>query len=460
MSNVLTNFLVGLGYDTTGLKKGESDMTSSLDGLKSKALQMGSVVAGAFGFKSLTSDFAQNADKFGRFSQVFGNTAADIAAMGHAAESQGGSMDGMLSQLSELEKKRASIFTGDTGWMAGAAKAGINPNIITGASNATEAMLNLADAFAKMDPQKRLNAASALGFDNSTIMLLSKGRDGVQQLTDHFNKLNPMTNQMTESAREFSVQMADLENNVEGAAGKISEKLLPAVNQIVGATNKWVEANRGLINQKLGGIGSTIADNFAAIAASATLLATGSTLGTLAKLASYIPAIGGGLATAAAAASKLTTIGGIGAASVALGGILTDQLKKVLGPEEFAKYDEKVTRAIYETTGYDPTPGNVLSKEPRKPKPDLTDKIPVNIDYLQGRYNTAPQSYYPMNNQPLSSTAAGQTNGSSQSNPQPIHIRTEVPLILDGREIKRVVTDHTMEQNRTTLDDIKSTTER
>ena len=70
MSNVISSFLVGIGFDYD--KKSAKQIEGGIDTIKSKALQLGAVVAGGFGLKSLTADFASSADMLGKFSQVFG----------------------------------------------------------------------------------------------------------------------------------------------------------------------------------------------------------------------------------------------------------------------------------------------------------------------------------------------------------------------------------------------------
>ena len=60
MSKVISSILVGLGFDYD--KKGAQEIESGIGSIKSKALQLGAVVAGGFGLKSLTADFASSRD--------------------------------------------------------------------------------------------------------------------------------------------------------------------------------------------------------------------------------------------------------------------------------------------------------------------------------------------------------------------------------------------------------------
>ena len=86
MSKTLTNFLIGIGWNTSDLDKGSQHIQSSLGGVKSQALQAGAAIAGAFGARALTTGFASAAADVGRFSQVYGVAADDVMALGRAIE--------------------------------------------------------------------------------------------------------------------------------------------------------------------------------------------------------------------------------------------------------------------------------------------------------------------------------------------------------------------------------------
>lgn len=259
MSNVISSFLVGIGFEYD--KKSAQQVESGIDSIKSKALQLGSVVAGAFGLRELTFGFAQSADTLGKFGQTFGVSANDVQAFGNALATQGGTLEGFMSQLESLERARARIRVGDVGFFAPAGKAGIDPNAITNANSATEAYLGLADSFAKMNVQERINAAEALGLDESSIRLLSQGRDAVEGLVSKYREIRPLTGDMTDEAAEFNRQWIEAKANVGGFADAVSSELLPVINDITRSVNSWfsedrlskLEAIAGAVRATLGG---------------------------------------------------------------------------------------------------------------------------------------------------------------------------------------------------------------
>ena len=242
MANVISSLLVGIGFEYD--KKSAQQIESGMDSIKSKALQLGSVVAGAFGIKALTSDFASSADMLGKFSEVFGVTANDMQAFGNALATEGGSLESFMSQLESIERARARIRVGDVGFFAPAGKAGLDPNVIADARTATDAYLGLADAFAGMNTQQRINAAEALGLDESSIRLLSQGRSAVDGLVDKYRNIRPLTTGMTDDAAEFNRQWVEAKANLGSFADAISTELLPVINEVSNSINSWFGKNR------------------------------------------------------------------------------------------------------------------------------------------------------------------------------------------------------------------------
>lgn len=245
----IKNFLVGLGFDYD--KSGADQIDSSIDSIKGKALQLGAVVTGAFGLKEMTFGFAEANDSLGKFSEVLGVDADAVAALSRVMEHSGGTAEGFIGQLRNLESMRAGLQVGDAGWLATAGAAGIDTESIVQAGNATEAYLELADQFRDMSRQERINAAQALGLDDAAIRMLSTGRDAIVAAMKAEQDMRPVTEEMTKAAAEFNDETQDLLTNVGGIADKISMRLVPAINNVVSGMNDWIGANRELIDENL-----------------------------------------------------------------------------------------------------------------------------------------------------------------------------------------------------------------
>ena len=341
MAKTISNLLVGIGFDLD--KKSTDKVSSGIDNVKSKALKLGSIVAGAFGIKALTTDFANAKDDLGKFSEVFGSTAESINAFGNALRLEGGTLGGFMSQLASLEKFRAGLAVGDAGFIAAADRAGLDTQALIDAKDATEGYLTLADQFQKMTKQQRINAADALGLDEASIRLLSKGRASIEEVVEQQRKMRPITNEMTDAAREFNDEFQDLTTNIGGFADKRSTAALPQINNVIGGMNDWIDANRELLNSGTDTFLDRIGENILGISASLGLLSAGTGL----KLAGAITSKAGGklglggLTKAGGLASKA---GGLASRAGAAGLALTAGL--AIGDIISKKLSDEINQAI------------------------------------------------------------------------------------------------------------------
>lgn len=238
MSKSIRNFIVGIGYDYD--KKGQKEIGSGIDSIRSKALQLGGVVAGAFGLKSLTTDFAATNDAMGKFAQFMGGDVETIGALGDALEHEGGSLASFMSQLENITAMRAGLLAGDAGWMAAVSRAGLDPAIITNANSATEAYLALSDAMKDMSTDQRLNLSQALGLDQASVLFLSKGREEVDAIVAKMQSIRPHTQGMAEDAAKFNDELQDAQNHIGAIADQISLKLLGPVNELLEGFNDFM----------------------------------------------------------------------------------------------------------------------------------------------------------------------------------------------------------------------------
>ena len=244
MAKTISNLLVGIGFDLD--KKSTGKVSSGIDNIKSKALKLGGIVAGAFGIKNLTSDFASAKDDLGKFAKVMGVSADDVHAFGGALRLEGGTLSGFMGQLESFQKFRAGFLTGDIGFLPAAAKAGVDTDAIRDAKDAIEAWLSVADLMQKSTGEERLNIASSLGLDRAAVLLLSRGKKALLEIVEQQRKIRPVTLGMTEMAAEFNNSTQTLLENMGSVADKFSKILLPGIIESLNELNGWFEKFRDL----------------------------------------------------------------------------------------------------------------------------------------------------------------------------------------------------------------------
>lgn len=242
MSDTLREFLIGFGFDFD--TDSAREVNSSLDNVTSKALQLGAVVAGAFGFKNLTSDFAATTDMLGKFASVLDTDASRVAAFGRALEHEGGTFESFLSQLENLQRMRSGVMVGDTGFIGAAGAAGVDTSGFIAAIDPLEAYLELAEQFQDLSSKQRLNAAEVFGLDPASIRLLSYGRDYIEGLVGREEAMRPVTPEMTAESARFNDAVQDFGTYVGGFTDVISMKLLPGLNDSIEGINEFFRENQ------------------------------------------------------------------------------------------------------------------------------------------------------------------------------------------------------------------------
>jgi hypothetical protein len=236
MSETISNFIIGIGYDYNA--KGEKQIGSGIDGLASKALMLGAVVAGAFGINALTADFAEATDKIGKFGQTFGLTADDVAGLGRAIQLEGGTFEAMISQLEAIERLRSMRPDEIGGLFSEAGIVGFDPGVILNAKDAAEAYIALGDVMQRASQSKRLQIADVVGLDPASIRLLSRGSGEVQNLVNQMKAMRPVTEDMTRESARFNDQLFLMKTNIGAISDSVAMELIPSMSSAAESANK------------------------------------------------------------------------------------------------------------------------------------------------------------------------------------------------------------------------------
>lgn len=248
MSSVLTSFLVGIGWDTSNFDQGTKHIESSMGSVKSSVLQTAASIATLTAMTGAGLKFAKTTSEIDNFTRSIGIGRSDLLAFGGALQGMGGDADSAMGILTSLEQKRASILTGETGWIAPAARAGIDTNAILQATDSLDAVLRLSDQFQNLSAQQRLNAADALGFDPATVAFLSQGRTVVSATLDQYRNARPPVDGLVQASRDLTQEWSQLQSLAGGIGDKVYSKLIPAITSATSEVNKFLTANKAAID--------------------------------------------------------------------------------------------------------------------------------------------------------------------------------------------------------------------
>lgn len=292
----ITDFVVGLGFDSTDFDRGIRNAEKSLGNFKSDILQIGATLAGGFGVKSLTFGFSEQKEGIRQFAQSIGLAASSYAQLEQAADSYGASAGDLQGILSQMARDRAAMSKGEFNY-TDLAITGINWGAIHSAKDDVEAFVALAGQWQKLSRSQRINTAAYYGLSPQMIDLLSQGRKGVKELMETFGEARPYTDDMGKSAREFSKQWAILSSNIGGFADRVATPFIKDVTDIITVINEWTDANREWLSSGADEIGEHFAVFAAAIAAFPLVKLAGLVgyLGKLAGLGGAIKSLGRGV---------------------------------------------------------------------------------------------------------------------------------------------------------------------
>ena len=425
MSSVLTSFLVGIGWDTSSFDQGTKHIESSMGSVKSSVLQTAASIGTLTALTGAGLKFAKSTSEIDNFTRSIGVGRSDLLAFGGALQGMGGDADSAMGILTSLEQKRASILTGETGWIAPAARAGIDTNSILQATDSLDAVLRLSDQFQQLSAQQRLNAADALGFDPATVAFLSQGRDVVEATLNQYRDARPLVDGLTEASRDLTQEWSRLEALAGGIGDKVQSKLIPAITQATTVVTEFLNANKQAIDAGIEKYGTP--ENIEA----ASVAAAGAGVSTVGAVAGSLLQRFGLTGTGSLVAGGARLAGGAGIAfgvSHIASRFADAQLQQIPGYQEL---DAAFTRKAYDVTGWDLSRGNVYEGTARE---SLYQFTPPDSAWTPG-YGSGPK-------------------------PQPTTINVNATLEMDGKVLADKVLSVVSDSNQAALDDLQSTTER
>lgn len=315
---VLENFLVGIGFKVD--EKGVEQAQGVFDNLSKSALQFGAIVAGKLALDKAIGDFNRLGNELSNFQAVTGVSAQAIDQMGYAFGRVNGTAQDAMATVKNLQGLMASPLTGNTGWMSEAARFGVDPTQILNAKDAQEAFLGLADQFQNLTLTQQVNAAKALGLDESGLRLLQKGRGEITSYYDEVKRLGTLQNGDTKIASDYASAMQDVDRVFGDVRNTVGRELTPALTDLAHEFAGWYADNREFIQGNLAEALKLVAENLKPIVAAMTILGGASALKTLTlllRVPGAIVAAGG----AAKVAQGAAAVAGTEAAAVGAGAL-------------------------------------------------------------------------------------------------------------------------------------------
>lgn len=379
---VIENLLIGVGLETD--KKSFQNAEGSLDGLKSKALQVGALVAGAFGIDALTFGFAEKNDELGKFGERWGVAADDVAAYDRALQHAGGSQGEFLGTVRNLSKALAMAPFERAQLLGELSKFGIGDQVdaILNANSALDAFLMSADQLQKLQGKQKEKFIDAMGFGESEVRLLSSGRAEILKAVDAEKQMAPVTQKMTDTAARFNDEWQDLMTNTSGFANVVAEPLTASIATIIAGMNDWLGANREVTNSLLEFGGNAVADNIVLITTALGLFGGAKVLGGVSAVASKIGLISTGSKSALNGVSNLAKgLGFLGTALIAES-MLSDYVNSNQGDNGAADFLGKYLSDQAIMDSFSSLGGMLTSNAPTSPSKSYITQPTIKVEVM------------------------------------------------------------------------------
>nr|DAI76061.1 MAG TPA: tail tape measure [Caudoviricetes sp.] len=313
MAEHITDFLVGLGLDTSDYQKGMKRADSEMSSFKSSVLQAGAAMASAFSLKGAIFGFAKQNLELDQMAKLIGVSRDGLYGLEQAAQAFGAASGEATEALKGLENIRAGVLVGDVGALEALAKARINPDSILHAKDAAEAFYNIASQLKGMSQDERLNAANALGISPAVLDLMAQGGQQARALSEQFVKDRRHTEEMADTARDFQAAWVGVQNAIAGALDPLSE----ALTGDAAAFLNWLKDVTGE-GTAFRDVMKTLADNTWLVWGTLGTLTAMPLISFLTKAATAVRALGVALAFVSRANPWLLALGAVVGASGAI----------------------------------------------------------------------------------------------------------------------------------------------
>lgn len=490
MANVITSFLIALGYDTEDLRRGEREINRSMDNVKSGAGVMGAALTSALvGLGKTAVDTANRVNELRLSTNTLRTSAEYVSDYGNAVKSLGGDAGVAASEIGRVETALSNLRNkGDASTFTELAYAGVNVNTLQRAESGGDFMKELARQFPGLSGEQQMMVQQTLGLSPASVDLLRKGETGFQNILNHVHNIAGLSDDLIEKSREYNAALADAQIRWQGIANTISEAVLP---EMTTAIEKGSQILTDVIKPMA-------EENPIATGAGLSMTAGGVAAGVAAPL---LGAVGmGGLGAVAGAAAAPVALAGLGTLAWNM-----DQkdVKNLTGQELPDWLFEKHTvfdESEGELAGGNIRKGSFLDKAwnmDQKGLEDLTGwkapewlfkpigsdndapnknnmsapRLPSSSDSLSAGYEAEKQTYMNSSSYAPESTvndysSAAATGEAIAEKLYKIPLKAEVTnnvdmrVELDGRALDAKITDVQQRNNQMTVDDMQSTTAR
>lgn len=267
MPTIIDSLVVTLGLDSSGFKKGQTEVKKGLDdtrknadqtakdmeaagkraasffgSIRTELLALVGVTLSAQGIKTFITNMTSDLMRLGIESRALDISAKSLDGWERAAAAAGSTAERMAGTLGNFQKTLTNIRTGggqdDPLFGALASFAGATgANFDYQNDNAEKIMRKIASNWGKLSKDAQRRFGGMFGFDNATQQGLANG--SLVQDADRFAKISRATDEATRKALEFNRRLQEMKQNFTAASQVLYEALIPYIEKLIPMIEKF-----------------------------------------------------------------------------------------------------------------------------------------------------------------------------------------------------------------------------
>lgn len=242
MANVITSFLIGLGYDLSDLRRGEREAGSSVERVKSASVLAGAAITSAFvGVGKTAIDTANRVNDLRLNTNLLYTSTQYVNDYSNAIRSLGGDVGSGVKELQNFENILSNLRQkGTDASYLELPYFGVTPEQMTALKDSQSGgqfAETLSKIFPTLDRQQQFGVANTLGLSPATVELLRKGSDGYQQVLNHVHEVAGLSDELIDKSKQYNIAIGEAQTSWQGIANTITTAVLPGMTDVVNKGN-------------------------------------------------------------------------------------------------------------------------------------------------------------------------------------------------------------------------------
>ncbi len=232
--------------------KGLAAFKETISNVKEKLFTfVGTVEAAGVAIAGFFAHSLEGIDAQGKLSEQIGVSVEQLQELQYAANIAGGSSDDLNNSLKGLNKNISEASQGAGGAVEVFERLGIQTQKAGQLKPTVEIFKELADKLKGLPSAQQQDFATKVGISGSTLLLLQKGKQGIEDLSLEANKLGVYSEKDAEKAAEYTKSWRSLVQIFTILKNQISIGLAPVFTDVIKSVTEWIKLNKELVVQDI-----------------------------------------------------------------------------------------------------------------------------------------------------------------------------------------------------------------